>query len=141
MYIIGGSGNHEHWHAPDVIAGQLSNFTCEGCVTYNMLKLTRLLHFHQQDRTDLLDYYERALFNQMLGTQDPDSAHGFNCYYTGLSPGAFKRLPLNYFPYDNPDAYETVSGRRPAPGTRYPAGHLRRIGCSAGRSPPGNVRK
>ncbi len=60
MYVIGGSSDHEHWHAPDVIAGQLSNRTCEGCVTYHMLKLTRLLHFHQQDRTDLLDYYERA---------------------------------------------------------------------------------
>ncbi len=106
-YIIGGSSDHEHWHAPDVIAGQLSNRTCEGCVTFHMLKLTRLLHFHQQDRTDLLDYYERALFNQMLGTQDPDSAHGFNCYYTGLSPGAFKQQPMNYFPRGNPDVYAT----------------------------------
>ena len=42
-YIIGGSSNHEHWHEPDVIAGQLSNRTCENCVSYNMLKLTRLL--------------------------------------------------------------------------------------------------
>jgi len=33
MYVIGGSSDHEHWHAPDVIAGQLSNRTCEGCVT------------------------------------------------------------------------------------------------------------
>ena len=61
-YVTGGSGNFEHWHAPDVTAGQLSNYTCEGCVSYNMLKLTRLLHFHQQDRTDLLDFYERTLF-------------------------------------------------------------------------------
>jgi hypothetical protein len=72
-----------------------------------MLKLTRLLHFHQQDRTDLVDYYERALFNQMLGEQDPDSAHGFNIYYTGLSPGAFKQQPMNYFPRGNPDVYAT----------------------------------
>jgi len=78
-YVIGGSGNYEHWHAPDVIAGQLSNRTCEGCVSYNMLKLTRLLHFHQPERTDLLDFYERTLSNLMLGTQDPDSPHGFNC--------------------------------------------------------------
>ena len=102
MYIIGGSGNHEHWHAPDVIAGQLSNFTCEGCVTYNMLKLTRLLHFHQQDRTDLLDYYERALFNQMLGTQDPDSPQGFNCYYTGLSPERVQAAAAQLFPARQP---------------------------------------
>ena len=52
-YVNGGSGNHEHWRAPGVVAGELSNFTCEGCVSYNMLKLTRLLHFGQQSRTDL----------------------------------------------------------------------------------------
>ena len=106
-YAIGGASNYEHFHQPGVIAGQLSNYTCENCVSYNMLKLTRLLHFHQQDRTDLADYYERALFNQMLGEQDPRSAHGFNIYYTGLSPGAFKQQPLNYFPHADPDVYAT----------------------------------
>jgi uncharacterized protein len=106
-YVIGGSSNHEHWHEPDVIAGQLSNRTCENCVSYNMLKLTRLLHFHQPERTDLLDHYERILFNQMLGQQDPDSPHGFSEYYYGLSPGAFKQQPMNYFPRGNPDVYST----------------------------------
>jgi DUF1680 family protein len=72
-----------------------------------MLKLTRLLHFHSPGRTDLLDYYERTLLNQMLGEQDPSSPHGFNCYYTGLSAAAFKRQPLNYFPRGNPDVYAT----------------------------------
>ena len=43
-----------------MIAAALSNYTCEGCVTYNALKLTRLLHFHDQARTVVLDYYERA---------------------------------------------------------------------------------
>ena len=109
-YAIGGASNYEHFHRPGAIAGQLSNYTCENCVSYNMLKLTRLLHFHQQDRTDLVGYYERALFNQMLGEQDPDSAHGFNIYYTGLSPGAFKQQPLNYFPHGNPDVYATDYG-------------------------------
>jgi DUF1680 family protein len=107
VYVIGGAGNHEHFQQPDVVAGQLSNFTCENCVSYNLLKLTRLLHFHQLTRTDLIDYYERTLFNQMLGEQDPTSPHGFNCYYTGLSAGAFKRQPLNYFPGGNPDIYAT----------------------------------
>ena len=104
-YVIGGTSNWEHWHAPDVIAGQLSNRTCENCCSYNMLKLTRLLHFHQPHRVDLLDYYERTLFNQMLGEQDPRSAHGFNIYYTGLSPAAFKRQPP--FLGTNPDVYST----------------------------------
>jgi hypothetical protein len=104
-YIIGGTSNFEHWQAPDVVAGQLSNRTCENCCSYNMLKLTRLLHFHQPQRIDLLDHYERALFNQMLGEQDPDSAHGFNIYYTGLSPGAFKQQPS--FMGSDPNVYST----------------------------------
>ena len=107
VYVIGGVGNYEHFQLPDVVAAQLSNFTCENCVSYNMLKLTRLLHFHQPQRVDMVDYYERTLFNQMLGEQDPASPHGFNCYYTGLSSGAFKRQPLNYFPQGNPGIYAT----------------------------------
>jgi uncharacterized protein len=107
VYVIGGVGNYEHFQQPDTVAAQLSNFTCENCVSYNMLKLTRLLHFHSPARTDLLDYYERTLLNQMLGEQDPGSPHGFNCYYTGLSAAAFKRQPLNYFPQGNPDVYAT----------------------------------
>ena len=107
VYVIGGVGNYEHFQQPDTVAAQLSNFTCENCVSYNMLKLTRLLHFHQPGRTDLLDYYERTLLNQMLGEQDPNSPHGFNCYYTGLSAASFKRQPLNYFPQGNPDVYAT----------------------------------
>jgi len=109
-YAIGGASNYEHFRRPGAIAAQLSNYTCENCVSYNMLKLTRLLQFHRPDRTDLADYYERALFNQMLGEQDPDSAHGFNIYYTGLSPGAFKQQPLNYFPHADPDVYATDYG-------------------------------
>jgi uncharacterized protein len=104
-YVIGGTSNWEHWHAPDAIASQLTNRTCENCCSYNMLKLTRLLHFHRPHRVDLLDYYERVLFNQMLGEQDPESAHGFNIYYTGLSPAAVKRQPP--FMGTDPNVYST----------------------------------
>ncbi|MGW7047325.1 beta-L-arabinofuranosidase domain-containing protein [Streptomyces avermitilis] len=104
-YVIGGNSNGEAFHEPDVIAGQLSDNTCENCNSYNMLKLTRLLHFHAPDRTDLLDYYERTLLNQMLGEQDPGSEHGFSIYYTGLAPGSFKRQPSFMGP--DPDVYST----------------------------------
>jgi DUF1680 family protein len=106
-YAIGGQGNHEHWGPPDVVAGALSNYTCEGCVSYNMLKLTRLLHFHEPGNASYMDYYERTLVNHMLGTQDPGSGHGFAAYYTGLSPGAHKQVPLNYFPRANDDVFAT----------------------------------
>ncbi|MGH3248821.1 MAG: beta-L-arabinofuranosidase domain-containing protein [Trebonia sp.] len=106
-YATGGQGNYEHWGPPDTIAGALSNYNCEGCVSYNMLKLTRLLHFHQPGNTAYLDYYERTLVNHLLGTQDPGSAHGFVAYYTGLSPGAHKQVPANYFPGANENAFAT----------------------------------
>jgi len=106
-YAIGGQGNHEHWGPPDVVAGELSNYTCEGCVSYNMLKLTRLLHFHDPGNAAYMDYYERTLINHMLGAQDPGSPHGFVSYYTGLSPGAHKQVPANYFPGADENVFAT----------------------------------
>lgn len=92
-YVIGGNSNAEHFARPREIATQLGPTTCENCNSYNMLKLTRLLHHHDPDRTELLDFYERTLFNQMLGEQDPESEHGANIYYTGLNGGAWKSQP------------------------------------------------
>lgn len=106
-YAIGGQGNHEAWGPPDVVAGALSNYTCEGCVSYNMLKLTRLLHFHEPGNAAYMDYYERTLVNHLLGSQDPGSPHGFVVYYTGLSPGAHKQAPANYFPAVSENVFAT----------------------------------
>jgi DUF1680 family protein len=109
-YAIGGMGNHEFWGPPDVVASALSNYNCEGCVSYNMLKLTRLLHFHQPGNAAHMDYYERTLVNHLLGAQDPGSPHGFVAYYTGLSPGAHKQVPSNYFPGASENAFATDYG-------------------------------
>ncbi|HEY0936633.1 MAG TPA: beta-L-arabinofuranosidase domain-containing protein [Trebonia sp.] len=106
-YAIGGQGNHEVWGPPDVVAGALSNYTCEGCVSYNMLKLTRLLHFHEPGNPAYMDYYERTLVNHLLGSQDPGSPHGAVTYYTGLSPGAHKQVPANYFPGASENVFAT----------------------------------
>jgi DUF1680 family protein len=106
-YAIGGMGNHEVWGPPDVVAGRLSNYNCEGCVSYNMLKLTRLLYFHDPGNPAYMDYYERTLVNHLLGTQDPGSRYGFVTYYTGLSSGAHKQAPANYFPGANENVFAT----------------------------------
>ena len=106
-YAIGGQGNYEHWGPPDAVASTLSNYNCEGCVSYNMLKLTRLLHFHEPGNAAYMDYYERTLVNHLLGTQDPGSPHGFVSYYTGLSPGAHKQVPSNYFPGTGENVFAT----------------------------------
>jgi uncharacterized protein len=109
-YAIGGQGNYEHWGPPDAVASALSNYNCEGCVSYNMLKLTRLLHFHEPGNPAYMDYYERTLVNHLLGTQDPGSPHGFVAYYTGLSSGAHKQVPSNYFPGGNENVFATDYG-------------------------------
>jgi DUF1680 family protein len=95
-YVIGGNSNGEYFQTPDAIVSQLSDSTCECCNTYNMLKLGRQLFFTNPARADYMDYYERALFNQILGQQDPASAHGFVAYYTPLRAGGIKTYSNDY---------------------------------------------
>jgi DUF1680 family protein len=95
-YVIGGNSNGEYFQTPDAIAGQLSDNTCEVCNTYNMLKLTRQLFFTDPTRAEYMDYYEQALFNQILGEQDPNSSHGFVTYYTPLRAGGIKTYANDY---------------------------------------------
>jgi DUF1680 family protein len=95
-YCIGGNSNGEFFQTPDAIASQLSDTTCEVCNTYNMLKLSRQLFFTDPTQTRYMDYYERGLFNQVLGQQDPQSAHGFVTYYTPLRPGGIKTYTNDY---------------------------------------------
>lgn len=90
-YVIGGNANAEFFGPPGQVVSQLGENTCENCNTYNMLKLTRRLYAIDTSRVDYLDYYEWALLNQMLGEQDPDSAHGNVTYYTGLSSTASRK--------------------------------------------------
>ena len=63
--------------------------TTETCNTYNMLKLTRHL-FEWDPRAAYADYYERALYNHILASQDPES--GMMCYYVPLRPGSQEGL-------------------------------------------------
>lgn len=87
-YAIGGNSNQELFGPPDEIVSRLSGVTCENCNSYNMLKLGRHLFLHHPDRAAYMDHYEWTLYNQMLAEQDPDSAHGFVTYYTGLWAGS-----------------------------------------------------
>jgi hypothetical protein len=61
-----------------------------------MLKLSRNLFFTNPARAVYMDYYERGLFNTVLGQQDPNSSHGFVVYYTPLQPGAMKTYTNDY---------------------------------------------
>ncbi len=95
-YANGGNSNGEYFQASNAIATELSDSTSESCNTYNMLKLTRQLFFTNPARMDYLDYYEAALFNHLLGAQNPASANGHHSYYTPLRPGGIKTYSNDY---------------------------------------------
>ncbi|MGA2257249.1 MAG: beta-L-arabinofuranosidase domain-containing protein [Thermoguttaceae bacterium] len=80
-YVIGGNSLGEFFTAKGKLSQALGPNTCETCNTYNMLKLTRHLFFWEP-RAEYADYYERALYNQILGSQNPDT--GMMCYFTPL---------------------------------------------------------
>jgi len=84
-YAIGGNSDREYFQAPGSTSRYLTEQTCEGCNTYNMLKLTRLLFAAAPDGA-LFDYYERAHLNHVLAQQDPGS--GAFTYMMPLMSGA-----------------------------------------------------
>ncbi|MBE4734804.1 beta-L-arabinofuranosidase domain-containing protein [Streptomyces caniscabiei] len=88
MYGIGGTSTAEFWKARGVISGTISDTNAETCCAYNLLKLSRTLFFHEQD-PKYMDYYERALFNQVLGSKQDkaDAEKPLVTYFIGLKPG------------------------------------------------------
>ena len=87
-YCTGGTSNREHWHSdPDRLADQLGDHTQETCCTYNMLKLTKHL-FTWDPQARYGDYYERALVNSILSTQNPRT--GMMMYFVPLAAGRHK---------------------------------------------------
>ncbi|MFD7712763.1 beta-L-arabinofuranosidase domain-containing protein [Streptomyces sp. NPDC059785] len=86
-YAIGGNSQAEHFRAPGAIAAYLNQDTCESCNTINMLTLTRELFALDPSRAALMDYYEQAWLNQIIGQQNPADAHGHVTYFTPLNPG------------------------------------------------------
>jgi DUF1680 family protein len=96
-YGTGGTSNYEHWRTePGRLAAELSPQTQECCCTYNMLKLARHVFTWTAD-CHVADYYERALFNGILGTQNPET--GLTMYYVPLASGYWKTFasPLDSF--------------------------------------------
>lgn len=84
-YVIGGNSRGEHL-GPLNDEG-LGVTTTETCNTYNMLKLAEIL-FDWEQKAEYMDFYERALFNHILPSQDPDN--GTKTYFVSTEPGHFK---------------------------------------------------
>jgi DUF1680 family protein len=86
-YCTGGNSQKEKFIPSDSISKYLTGYTQESCNTYNMLKLTRHL-FCWDANPKYADYYETALYNHILGQQDPES--GMVAYFLPLLSGAHK---------------------------------------------------
>lgn len=86
-YANGGNSDRERFGKRDELAARMSGSMTETCNTYNMLKLTRHL-FEWNPQTAHFDYYERALYNQILASQDPKT--GLSGYKLGLYGGYFQ---------------------------------------------------
>ena len=86
-YAIGGDSDDEHFFPVADFAKHLSPVTAETCNTYNMLKLTEHL-FAWEPSVETMDFYERALYNQILASQDPRT--GMFTYFISMKPGLFK---------------------------------------------------
>jgi len=86
-YVTGGNSNYEYCGESGKLNNRLSDNTCETCNTYNMLKLTRHL-FCLEPNSEYADYYERALYNHILASQNPET--GMMCYFVPLRMGTQK---------------------------------------------------
>ncbi len=86
-YVTGGSTEAEHWPDPNKLADTLSASTIESCTTHNMLKATRYLIRWTGD-PKYADYYQRAYFNGILGTQNPET--GMLIYFMPMATGYTK---------------------------------------------------
>jgi DUF1680 family protein len=95
-FATGGHGDGEHFFPPRDFGRHLSSAkTMETCCTHNMMRLTRALHA-QDPQSSYFNYFERALFNGILASQDPDS--GMMTYFQATRPGYVK---LFHTPFDS----------------------------------------
>lgn len=94
-YVTGGNGNDEYFGPPDTLRDQLGEGTTESCNVYNMLKLSEHL-FEWEASPRVADFYERALFNHILSSQNP--VDGRVVYNLSLDMGGFKNFqdPLDF---------------------------------------------
>jgi len=95
-FVTGSNSDKEKFFEPDHLSEHLSGYTGESCNVYNMLKLTRHLYGYNPD-IKYVDYYEKALYNHILGQQDPKT--GMIAYFLPMKPGAHKvySTPENSF--------------------------------------------
>lgn len=95
-YASGGNTMGEYFGPPGQLSARIGSNTTETCNTYNMLKLTQHLMCWSPS-VALGDYYERALWNHILASVNPEQ-YGVT-YFLPLGMGVRKQFssPLNDF--------------------------------------------
>jgi uncharacterized protein len=83
-FATGGNTRNEYFGQPDQLSNMIDGRTAETCNIYNMIKMARTL-FSLQTDIRYADYHERALFNHILASQDPDD--GRVCYMVPVGRG------------------------------------------------------
>ncbi len=98
MYSIGGVAGARNPNNPECFTAQPATLYENGfaaggqnetCATYNMLKLTADLFLFNQS-AELMDYYERGLYNHILASVAENSPA--NTYHVPLRPGSVKQF-------------------------------------------------
>lgn len=84
-YANGGNTLSEHFTG--LGTEPLADNTTESCNTYNMLKLTEYLYSFDH-KSEYIEYYENALYNHILGSQNPNDGH--KTYFIDLRMGGTK---------------------------------------------------
>lgn len=97
MYAMGGVGNGEMFRQPYTqILSMATNGLQEGeseaypdinetCCAYNLVKLSKDLNCYNPDNAQYLDYIERTLYNQIIGSLNPDQYQTCYQYAVGLN--------------------------------------------------------
>jgi len=83
-FATGGHGQDEYFGAPGKLCDRVDGRTAETCNVYNMIKLTRRLFAIRPDAL-YADFHERALFNHILASIDPED--GRTCYMVPVGRG------------------------------------------------------
>jgi DUF1680 family protein len=83
-FATGGHGKDEYFGPPDKLSDRIDGRTAETCNVYNMLKFTRRL-FALEPKVEYADFLERALFNHILASMDPED--GRTCYMVPVGRG------------------------------------------------------
>lgn len=83
-WATGGHGKDEYFGEPDRLSDRVDGRTAESCNVYNMLKLTRRLFALNPDER-YAAFHERALFNHVLASIDPED--GRTCYMVPVGRG------------------------------------------------------